>query len=70
MRKHTHSAVTRKKACKTEGDSEARKTSFSLRAEVLKSEEFFSPHLGLVSLKKAGMVGWPRTVVWPVLSRS
>lgn len=26
-------------------------------------EEFSSPNLGLVNLKKAWMVGWPRTVV-------
>lgn len=26
-------------------------------------EEFSSPNVGLVNLKKAWMVGWPRTVV-------
>lgn len=63
VRKHTNAIDTQGKG----------KTSAKQRGTLLgfkAFEEFSSPNLGLVNLKKAWMVGWPRTVVWFVLSSS
>lgn len=55
MRKHTN-AIDKQGKKKT---SKQRGTLSGFKA----FEEFSSPNLGLVNLKKAWMVGWPRTVV-------